>query len=115
MVIRDGVAALDLSVFWKNSLENFGKSVSLCVQILRRRFKLLPIEATVRFLEDGTQTSISRAARSAEFNKTPTEVVLDGKSQSRSMEPRLQRILVWTCFYARMHRVHTRVTGARTT
>ena len=42
---------------------------------------------TVRFLEDGTATSISRTARSADINKTPTEVVLDGKSKSRSMEP----------------------------
>jgi hypothetical protein len=32
------------------------------------------------FLEDGTAAPISRAARSAEFEKRPTEVVLDGNS-----------------------------------
>jgi hypothetical protein len=47
----------------------------------------LTYRLTVRFLEDGTATSISRTARSADINKTPTEVVLDGKSKSRSMEP----------------------------
>ena len=54
-----------------------------------QRVQTLTYRPTVRFLEDGTATSISRAARSADIYKTPTEVVLDGKSKSRSMEPRL--------------------------
>jgi len=54
-----------------------------------QKVQTLTYRLTVRFLEDGTATSISRAARSADINKTPTEVVLDGKSKSRSMEPRL--------------------------
>ena len=54
-----------------------------------RKVHTLTYRPTVRFLEDGTEASISRAARSAELNKTPTEVVLDGNSQPGSMEPRL--------------------------
>jgi len=36
-------------------------------------------------------------------------------TRQQPMEPGLQRILVWTCFNARMHHIHTRVTTARTT
>ena len=52
-----------------------------------QKVQTLTYRLTVRFLEDGTARSTSRAARPADINKTPTEVVLDdGNSQSRSME-----------------------------
>jgi hypothetical protein len=51
-----------------------------------QKVQTLTYRLTVRFLEDGTAGSISRAARSADINKTPMEVVLDGNSQPRSME-----------------------------
>jgi len=45
-----------------------------------QKVQTLTYRSTVMFLEDSTAPSISRAARSAEYNKTPTEVVLDGNS-----------------------------------
>jgi hypothetical protein len=42
-----------------------------------QKVQTLTYRLTVRFLEDGTARSVSRAARPADINKTPTEVVLD--------------------------------------